>query len=238
MKLPISKANRRSYARSLPVNLLSPSPYRKLTLPPSSDARVSKRPLLRPPIPSPYTSFASPKVIYISAKTPFISAVKRVRKLLDLIDKRTVGKVDLGDGRDERETLRALGEVGQASGKEPEEVILKATNRAIEKALGLGLFFQGQEDVRVRLRTGSVGAVDDIVVEEKSKGEKGKTGGLKKKEKRKRRQGEEGSVAGEHDAEHKEELDKDMADPEAGDEDLPETRIRKVSVLEIGISLK
>ncbi|KAL8862273.1 MAG: hypothetical protein Q9178_001282 [Gyalolechia marmorata] len=221
MKLPISKANRRSSAGSLPEN-----------------ARVSKRPLLRPPIPSPYTSSASPKIIYVSAKTPFISAVKRVRKLLDLIDKRTVGKVDLGDGRDERETLRALGEVGQAPGKAPEEVILKATNRAIEKALGLGLFFQGQEDLRVRLRTGSVGAVDDIVVEETSKGEEGKNGRSKKKEKRKRGQREEGSAAGERVGEHKEELDKEMADPEAGDEDLPETRIRKVSVLEIGISLK
>ena len=138
--------------------------------------------------------------------------------------------------------MRALGEVGQTSGKEPEEVILKATNRAIEKALGLGLFFQGQEDVRVRLRTGSLGAVDDIVVEEKSKGEKGKNGRSKKKakekEKSKRRQEEEGSAADEHDGRHKEEVDNKMADPEAEDEDLPETRIRKVSVLEIGISLK
>ncbi|KAK5070702.1 hypothetical protein LTR16_009311 [Cryomyces antarcticus] len=47
--------------------------------------------------------------------------------------------------------------------KDPEEVVLKATGKAIEKALNLGLFFQGQEDCKVRIRTGSVAAIDDIV---------------------------------------------------------------------------
>jgi len=42
-------------------------------------------------------------------------------------------------------------------------VILKATGKAIEKLLRLAIWFQGQEDLTVRLRTGSVGAVDDVV---------------------------------------------------------------------------
>ncbi|KAL8776521.1 MAG: hypothetical protein Q9213_008244 [Squamulea squamosa] len=197
------------------------------------NARITKRPLLRPAIPSPYTSSASPKIIYISTKTPFISAVKRVRKLLDLIDKRAVGQIDLGDGRAEKETLRALREVDIGTRKEPEEVILKATNRAIEKALGLGVFFQGQSDVRVRLRTGSVGAVDDIVVDEKRKERKGK------REKAKKKKGVgEGLGAEEGSGDEKDELDEKIRDAEAEDDDLPETRIRKVSVLEVGISLK
>lgn len=157
--------------------------------------------------------------------------MKRVRKLLDLIDKRAVGKIDLGDGRKGKETLRALGEVDQASGKEPEEVILKATNRAIEKALGLGVFFQGQGDVRVRLRTGSVGAVDDIVVEEKRTARKGKKGSPGRKE-------NEGETAGAgENADGKDEVNEEMGNMEADDAILPETQIRKVSVLEVGISL-
>ncbi|KAL8647992.1 MAG: hypothetical protein Q9226_006197 [Calogaya cf. arnoldii] len=198
-----------------------------------SNARVTKRPLLRPPIPSPYASSTSPKIIYISAKTPFVSAVKRVRKLLDLIDKRAVGKVELGDGRKGKEALRAIGEAKQASEKEPEEVILKATNRAIEKALGLGVFFQGQGDVRVRLRTGSVGAVDDIIVEEKRTTGKGKKTSAGKKK------GEgEAAAASENPQGGNDELNEEMENAATDDVALPETQIRKVSVLEIGISLR
>ncbi|KAL8853427.1 MAG: hypothetical protein Q9221_001744 [Calogaya cf. arnoldii] len=198
-----------------------------------SNARITKRPLLRPAIPSPYASSASPKIIYISAKTPFISAVKRVRKLLDLIDKRAVGKVELGDGRKGKEALRAIGEAKQISEKEPEEVILKATNRAIERALGLGVFFQGQGDVRVRLRTGSVGAVDDIVVKEKRRAGRGKKTSSGEKE------GEgEAAAASKDPYEGNDELNEEMENPETDDTALPETQIRKVSVLEIGLSLK
>ncbi|KAL8998841.1 MAG: hypothetical protein Q9169_002179 [Polycauliona sp. 2 TL-2023] len=199
-----------------------------------SDARISKRPLLRPPIPSPYASSASPKIVYISTKTPFISAVKRVRKLLHLIDKRAVGKVDLGDGQKGKDTLSALEGNNEPSGKEPEEVVLKATNRAIEKALGLGIFFQGQGDVRVRLRTGSVGAVDDIVVEEqtirkKERGKQGKTAGQVE---------ETGTDIKDHIDAVDKGLNEEQGIAEADDVMIPETQIRKVSVLEIGISLK
>ena len=53
--------------------------------------------------------------------------------------------------------------MGKGKGKGREEVVLKATNRAIENVLGLALYFQGQDDCTVRLRTGSVGVVDDVV---------------------------------------------------------------------------
>ena len=54
------------------------------------DAQITKRPLPRPSIPSPYTSASTQKTIYISTRTPFMSAVKRVEKLLNLADKRDV----------------------------------------------------------------------------------------------------------------------------------------------------
>lgn len=166
------------------------------------NARIEKRPILRPPIPSPYTGADQKKVIYVSTKMPFISAVKRVRKLLGEIDKRSMGKVDLVEGRgSDKQKLRKLGERTNAStGKEPEEVVLKATNRAIQNVLGLALFFQGQDDCRVRLRTGTVGVVDDIVESAIPKGAA-------------------------------------TVEVEEEEEELPESRVRKASFVEVAITL-
>jgi ribonuclease P/MRP protein subunit POP7 len=90
--------------------------------------------------------------------------------------------------------MQSMGRGGEARAKE--EVLVKATGKAIEKALRVALFFQEQEDCLVRLRTGSVGAVDDILVQEGD------------------------------------------ADGEGEGEDVPETRVRRTSMLEVGISLR
>lgn len=48
-----------------------------------------------------------------------------------------------------------------------EEVVLKGTGKAIQKVLEFGLWFKQREDrFVVRLTTGSVGAIDDIEVDE------------------------------------------------------------------------
>ena len=148
-----------------------------------------------------------------------------MRKLLAQVDKRAVGKVDLlgGKGSDRQK----LSKVGQQD-KEPEEVTLKATNKAIERALGLALFFQGQEDCRVRLKTGSVGVVDDIVVDEHRGGE-GKAG----------KNLEGGRKGGDEDAVMDEVQTGISDEPRKEDEEeLPETQIRQVSVIEVAISLR
>lgn len=126
-----------------------------------------------------------------------------MRKLLSLIEKRAIGNVSLVDGEgSDRQKLKALGD-GVEGVKGKEEVILKGTNRAIEKVLELGLFFQGQEDLRVRIRTGGLGVVDDIVeVQEGGK--------------------DEGERKGEGE----------------GEEDLPETQVRRISVVEVAISMR
>lgn len=167
------------------------------------DARIQKRPILRPPIPSPYTGADQKKIVYVSTKTPFISAVKRVRKLLDEIDKRSMGKIDLVDGKgSDKQKLRKLGERTNASnGKEPEEVILKATNKAIQNVLGLALSFQGQDDCGVRLRTGTVSVIDDIVESEMPK-------------------------------------EAQIVEGEEEEEEVPESRVRKTSFVEVAITLK
>ena len=153
-----------------------------------------------------------------------------MRKLLAQTQARATQseKPDLVNGKgSDKEKLRALersiardaAEEERGTGKE--EVVLKATNRAIEKALGLGLFFQGQEDLVVRLRTGTVGAVDDIVEKEAGVG--------KPRRKDKKKGKEEKRGGGKGDTEVKQ---------EAEGQELPETQIRKVSVLEVAITLK
>ena len=124
-----------------------------------------------------------------------------MRKLLAQIDKRSMGGFDLVNSKNsEKENLRRLGHKANGpTGKATEEVVLKATNKAIENVLGLALFFQGQEDCNVQLRTGTVGVVDDIV---------GSTDAVP------------GQVA------------------EGDEEELPESRIRKASVMEVSINLK
>ncbi|KAI4104326.1 MAG: hypothetical protein L6R37_003323 [Teloschistes peruensis] len=239
------------YAPPLPVQL-SPSSLlfalENLTADTHPDARITKRPLIHAPIPSPYTSAAQPKIIYISASTPFISAVKRVRKLLDLVQKRGSGKIKLIDDENtnvnaprnnDKQNLRALAAAvsggGVDGGKaDREEMILKATNRAIEKALGLAVFLQGQEDLRVRLRTGSQSVVDDVEVVKVGKKGKGKGAKTKGEGKGKGKEGEEDG-----EGEEWEGIEGDSREGmEVEDEELPETRIRRVSVLEVGISMR
>lgn len=156
---------------------------------------------MHPPIPSPYAGVDQPKIVYVSARTPFISAVKRVQKLLALIEKRDMGKVSLVAGESsDKGKLEALGVGTTCSGKQ-EEVLIKATGKAIKNATQLAKFFQAKEDINVQLRTGSVAVVDDLVKLES--------------------------------------LD-DGATNEAqqDDEDIPETRVRNLSMLEVAITQK
>ena len=54
-----------------------------------------------------------------------------------------------------------VGESGTRDGKR-ENVHLKATGRAIPRALGIGLHFQGEEDCWVKIEMGNVSAIDDV----------------------------------------------------------------------------
>lgn len=62
--------------------------------------------------------------------------------------------------------LRELSKEKSKEGKEREEVLLKATGKAIEKLVAIAGWFQGEEGgekYKVMVRTGEAGAVDDIV---------------------------------------------------------------------------
>jgi ribonuclease P/MRP protein subunit POP7 len=74
---------------------------------------------------------------------------------------------------------------GTGNGRgEGEEIYLKATGRAIPRALEVGLHFQAEDDCWVKVEMGSVSAIDDIEVKsqtaEDEGGEEGKGGQAEK----------------------------------------------------------
>ena len=153
--------------------------------------------------------------------------------------------------RKARRKNSAGGKDGEGGGGEA--VVLKATGKAITKVMELGLWFQQREDVyAVRMRTGSVGAIDDITMDEDGDGDGDGDGEGKL---------DDGVVdatvgAGDEVGEGND-VDGVQAERRGGedvalqtarkrktrlkvkaDEAVPETRIRYTSVLEVHVSLK
>jgi len=110
-----------------------------------------------------------------------MSAVKRVQKLLSHAEKRSAQSASAqvsssrpkysSAGNDEISDIEKVAAVMAANKHERDEVILKATGKAIAKALSLGVWFQQREEYTVRIETGTVGAIDDIVPPEDAAGE-------------------------------------------------------------------
>ncbi|KAF1841848.1 uncharacterized protein K460DRAFT_345093 [Cucurbitaria berberidis CBS 394.84] len=186
-----------------------------------NNAVISKRPLLHPAIPTPFASTHAPKVLYITASSPYIPALKRIRRLLSEITKREKQSTAAQSKRSGRRPPEPNGRLapadvereiadqaarrdGAALGRE--RVYLKATGRAIPRALELGVHFQGEDDCRVTVEMGSVRAIDDIEVRS-------------------------GSI--EDTDNHNEQVGGDKEE-----EDIPETRIRTLSSVTISIRLK
>ncbi|KAH8686029.1 Rpp20 subunit of nuclear RNase MRP and P-domain-containing protein [Tricladium varicosporioides] len=191
-------------------------------LPPTH--KISKRPLLHPAISSPYSHTThSQKIIYISHSTPFIATIKRTQKYLLAIQNRTTqssttllssslrkphpnqkhkNKIEnlrtlLQEGNDAEFLKKVERDVVQQEREDEEEVVLKATGKAIERLIGVAAWFiaeEGGAKYKVEIRTGSVGTVDDVVA----------------------RGSEEGSA----------------------NVDVEESRIRRVSCLEVGVKLR
>jgi ribonuclease P/MRP protein subunit POP7 len=154
-----------------PPSTTNPTAHNKL--PPSQ--KIQKRPLLHPAIASARTSSQTQKIIYVSSTSPFISTIKRIRKYLTQIEARASASHPISLSRNSAAQVLKDIEAGIVNGKSKgdgkggekgvrdEEVIVKATGKAIERCLQVGLWALQQEDLRVEVRTGSVGAVDDVV---------------------------------------------------------------------------
>ncbi|KAL5043510.1 Rpp20 subunit of nuclear RNase MRP and P-domain-containing protein [Aspergillus fruticulosus] len=154
-------------------------------------ARINKRPIPHPPISSPYAGASIPKTIYVSSSTPYMSAVKRVQKLLLHAQKRATtslaNKSNKNKNKGKNAPQKKLGEQGQtqqerliaaiARGEDreqldKEEVFVKATGKAMKTALRVGRWFGShgrEEEYRVRVSTGAVLVVDDVEEDEMAK---------------------------------------------------------------------
>lgn len=206
------------------------------------DAKVTKRPIHHPPIPTPFSSAQEPKVVYITASSPFVPQIKRIRSLLSESSKRS--KQSLASGKpgtlSSKKVDQAIADAAKAKGgvKKGEEVFVKATGKAIERALEIGLFFQQQADCRVRVTTGSIEVVDDIEVGKARAGKKLRrslAGDEKPEEEEKKAENNEDDAM-DVDVQEDQTLN-DGKGKKRVFQDVPETRIRTVSSIEVAISL-
>ncbi|KAF4124418.1 Alba [Geosmithia morbida] len=149
------------------------------------NARIQKRPLTRPQQPS---SSRAPTV-YISSSTPFMSAVKRIRKRLEA-GLRTGAAPKMASVQSRVEGLRRMmtrdggggngktaaaakaagdsdseGPTGSSKQRGLTTVKVVGTGRAVDKTLRLAGWFEQQGDCVVHLRTRTVATVDDVIVD-------------------------------------------------------------------------
>jgi ribonuclease P/MRP protein subunit POP7 len=138
-----------------------------------------------------------------------MSAIKRVQKLLLQAEKRSAQSASdqvsssqpkysaSSNNNDEITDIEKVASIMAADKYDRDEVILKATGKAIAKALSLGLWFEEKVEYAVRIETGTVGAIDDILPPEE---------------------------------------DGDEAMKEDGEDEIPESRIRYASTIQIFVS--
>ncbi|GFF16383.1 hypothetical protein ATEIFO6365_0005057300 [Aspergillus terreus] len=210
-------------------------------------ARVNKRPIPHAPVASPYAGASVPKIVYVSTSSPFMSAVKRVQKLLRQAEKRATASVDLSNPK--KRDQQKLAQIARGQDElRTEEVFVKATGRAIEKALSVGRWFEQRGDeYAVRVKTGSVLVVDDVEEDEDAKRK-----ALEEAERSQQQQqgvaeetvGEDGATA---DSQMETTVSKSAAKKRKraitaaaamGEAELPESRTRWVNMVEIAVSYK
>ncbi|KAK4609119.1 hypothetical protein CLAFUW4_14415 [Fulvia fulva] len=210
------------------------------------DATVAKRPLFRPAIPSPYAGAQSQKVVYVGTKTPFMSVVKRAEKLLHLADKRQVQsatKIVQNDRKQKRKRDGdEIGDIARQVEKQkkskitrdeddgPEEVVVKGTGKAIPKVMGVGSWFQQRDgEYTIRLKTSTTSSIDDVEYTKQPEGAEDSTAA-----------GAEDGTAmdGESPKDGRAAEKAPQSDGAAAGEVVEETRIRKVSILEVYVSLR
>ncbi|KAI5292783.1 hypothetical protein KEM55_007509 [Ascosphaera atra] len=160
-----------------------------------------------------------------------MSAVKRVQKLLRHAEKRATSSIDMSKKVGEKQRIKQLAEASEELAKEP--VYIKATGRAIEKAVNMGKWFEEKDDYAVEMKPGSVLVVDDIVPRE----------GSEHQEAQAPQQSSPEAVSEDHEGEREPKkakktrsTKKNLAVDEDGD--LLESRTRYVNTIEITVTLK
>lgn len=191
-----------------------------------------------------------------------MSAAKRVQKLLRQAEKRATAAASAITDKNQKlmtdKERRAL--LVQSQEKlEREKVYIKATGRAIEKALSVGRWFeQKSEEYAVQVRTGSVMVVDDIVEDEEAKKRELAREGQQQQQQQQDDEDtamqEAGPSADQQPSTHPPAAESKTTATESrnkrrrrrkkerrmisADEELPESRTRWVNMVEIAVNLK
>lgn len=110
-----------------------------------------------------------------------------------------------------------------------EPVFVRATGRAIDKALNLALFLQQQDIYRVIIKTGTVNAIDDLVPDRKAKRR------LHATKEPQITQTDQRLTAVDDDPDAAESDSRDVQEV-AEEAEMPEARLRKTSMLELIVS--
>ena len=124
----------------------------------SAGSKIQKRLLTRPQLPRSSKS----RVIYVSTGTPFMSAVKRVRKQLDQGLRNSSAAPKNASLQSRVDALRRE----QGGGGGGVVVTVLGAGRAVGKTLQVAGWFEQQGDCEVEVRTRTAGTVDDVVDEE------------------------------------------------------------------------
>ncbi|KAI1629647.1 Rpp20 subunit of nuclear RNase MRP and P-domain-containing protein [Exophiala viscosa] len=229
-----------------------------------SNYTVQRRPLNHAPVANIHAGAHVPKVVYVSKRTPMMSAVKRVKKMLGLVEKRAMQQAGVRTGG--RDRNRRIVQANEQIVKNKEEVLVKASGRAMEQALRVGEWFKNKETeflCNVEVRPGSVSVVDDIVeVENEDEEEKEEdtttTTGIEYGDTTLEMVGgvttstAEGVQASDETGQKEQaEVDADADDapgarrkrkkrkrPVYNEEDVPEARLRWIKTVEVAISLQ
>lgn len=91
--------------------------------------------------------------VFISGKTPFVSAIKRIDRILEKFD-HLVAPVLHRPKFNNREY------------KKVKYIVIKGMGKSIQKVISLGLFYQTQKSYTVDIYTGTVPVVDTVTTEE------------------------------------------------------------------------
>lgn len=104
-----------------------------------------------------------------------MATVKRVRKLLHQVEKRATSRIKIPDPKQQsaKKGDKRFLEAVELAAKEArkEAVYVKASGRAVEKALKVGEWLKEKDGVDVKVDTGSAIVVDDLVEMEPESGD-------------------------------------------------------------------
>lgn len=179
-----------------------------------------------------------------------------MQKLLLQAEKRFHDRVDAAKAKQGAKTKGGTGKSNEKA--KIEEVILKGAGKAIESVVSIAVFLQKKPEYAIRLKVGAVSVVDDIEMRKETSGV-----GQKKKEKDKGSKHTNGSAEPDKDgtedaatATTDGQVEGEESDEEgafetsttiqkgetqakaSGDVPMTESRVRDISMLEVGITLK